>query len=249
VHHLGTLGTGNHFIEVCLDEKEAVWFMLHSGSRGVGNRIGSYFIEQAKEDMRRWFINLPDQDLAYLPEGTEHFADYVEAVGWAQDYAALNRQLMMEAVVEAVRASGKLPTFEVQGEVVNCHHNYVAREHHNGKNVWVTRKGAVRARLGDLGIIPGSMGARSYIVRGRGNDEAFHSSSHGAGRTMSRTAAKKKFTLADHAAATKGIECRKDEEVIDETPGAYKSIEAVMEAQKDLVEVVHTLRQVVCVKG
>ncbi len=249
VHHLGTLGTGNHFIEVCLDEKQDVWFMLHSGSRGVGNRIGSYFIEQAKEDMRRWYINLPDQDLAYLPEGSAHFDDYVEAVGWAQDYAALNRQLMMEGVVEAARASKVLPAFEVRGEVVNCHHNYVAREHHYGKNVWVTRKGAVRARLGDLGIIPGSMGARSYIVRGLGNDEAFHSSSHGAGRTMSRTAAKKKFSLADHAAATAGVECRKDEEVIDETPGAYKSIEAVMEAQKDLVEVLHTLKQVVCVKG
>jgi len=247
--HLGTLGTGNHFIEVCLDEAEAVWFMLHSGSRGVGNRIGSYFIELARQDMRRWYINLPDQDLAYLPEGTEHFDDYVAAVAWAQDFAAINRRLMMEAVVEAARASQQLPAFSVEGEVVNCHHNYVAREHHYGKNVWVTRKGAVRARLGDLGIIPGSMGARSYIVRGLGNEEAFHSSSHGAGRAMSRTAAKKKFTLADHAAATDGIECRKDAEVIDETPGAYKSIEAVMEAQKDLVEVVHTLRQVVCVKG
>ncbi len=247
--HLGTLGTGNHFIEVCLDENEAVWFMLHSGSRGVGNRIGSYFIELARQDMRRWYINLPDQDLAYLPEGTEHFDDYVAAVSWAQDFAAINRRLMMEAVVDSARASGQLPVFTVEGEVVNCHHNYVAREHHYGKNVWVTRKGAVRARLGDLGIIPGSMGARSYIVRGLGNDEAFHSSSHGAGRAMSRTQAKKKFTLADHAAATDGIECRKDAEVIDETPGAYKSIEAVMEAQKDLVEVVHTLRQVVCVKG
>jgi len=249
MQHLGTLGTGNHFIEVCLDEKDDVWFMLHSGSRGVGNRIGSYFIELAKEDMRRWFINLPDMDLAYLPEGTEHFADYVEAVGWAQDYAALNRQLMMEAVVEAVRSTGKLKPFDMRGEVVNCHHNYVAREHHFGKNVWVTRKGAVRARLGDYGIIPGSMGARSYIVRGLGNADAFHSSSHGAGRKMSRTAAKKQFTLDDHAKATAGIECRKDADVIDETPGAYKSIEDVMEAQKDLVEIAHTLRQVVCVKG
>lgn len=249
MQHLGTLGTGNHFIEVCLDEKDDVWFMLHSGSRGVGNRIGSYFIELAKEDMRRWFINLPDMDLAYLPEGTEHFDDYVAAVGWAQDYAALNRQLMMEAVVEAVRATGKLKAFDVRGEVVNCHHNYVAREHHFGKNVWVTRKGAVRARLGDYGIIPGSMGARSYIVRGLGNEDAFHSSSHGAGRKMSRTAAKKQFTLDDHAKATAGVECRKDEDVIDETPGAYKSIEDVMEAQKDLVEIIHTLRQVVCVKG
>jgi tRNA-splicing ligase RtcB (3'-phosphate/5'-hydroxy nucleic acid ligase) len=249
VQHLGTLGTGNHFIEVCLDENETVWFMLHSGSRGVGNRIGSYFIELAKQDMRRWFINLPDQDLAYLPEGTEHFSDYVEAVGWAQNYAALNRQLMMEGVVEAVRSSGKLPAFQLQGEVVNCHHNYVEREHHYGKNVWVTRKGAVRARQGDFGIIPGSMGARSYIVRGLGNSESFHSSSHGAGRAMSRSAAKRKFTLDDHVAATAGVECRKDQDVIDETPAAYKPIEAVMHAQRDLVEVVHTLRQVVCIKG
>jgi tRNA-splicing ligase RtcB len=249
LRHLGTLGTGNHFIEICLDENDAVWFMLHSGSRGVGNRIGSYFIELAKEDMRRWFINLPDMDLSYLAEGSEHFDDYVAAVAWAQDYAALNRQLMMEAVVEAVQATGKLPPFTLQSEVVNCHHNYVAREHHYGKNVWVTRKGAVRARKDDLGIIPGSMGARSYIVRGLGNDEAFHSSSHGAGRKMSRTAAKKKFSLQDHAAATAGVECRQDADVIDETPMAYKSIEDVMEAQKDLVAVVHTLKQVVCVKG
>jgi tRNA-splicing ligase RtcB len=249
VQHLGTLGTGNHFIEVCIDESERVWLMLHSGSRGVGNRIGSYFIELAKEDMRRWFIQLPEADLAYLPEGTEHFDDYVEAVGWAQDYAALNRRLMMDAVVTALAVSAELPPFQRDGEVVNCHHNYVAREHHYGKNVWVTRKGAVRARLGDLGIIPGSMGTRSYLVRGLGNPESFHSSSHGAGRAMSRAAAKKRFSLADHAQATVGIECRKDEDVIDETPGAYKSIDAVMEAQRDLVEVVHTLRQVVCVKG
>ncbi|HTE55137.1 MAG TPA: RtcB family protein [Kofleriaceae bacterium] len=249
VHHLGTLGTGNHFIEVCLDEAEDVWFMLHSGSRGVGNRIGTYFIEKAKEDMRRWFINLPDQDLAYLAEGSETFTDYVEAVQWAQDYAALNRRLMMDAVVEAARGSATLPAFAIRDEVVNCHHNYVAREHHHGKDVWVTRKGAVRARRGDLGIIPGSMGTRSYIVRGLGNDDAFHSCSHGAGRLMSRAAARRQFTLADHAAATEGIECRKDTDVLDETPGAYKPIEAVMAAQKDLVEVVHTLRQVVCVKG
>jgi tRNA-splicing ligase RtcB len=234
---------------VCLDERDHVWVMLHSGSRGVGNRIGSYFIEKAKEEMRRWFINLPDQDLAYLSEGSEQFSDYVEAVAWAQDFAALNRSLMMDAVIEALRAGGQLPPFVLEGEVVNCHHNYVAREHHFGKNVWVTRKGAVRARLGDLGIIPGSMGARSFIVRGLGNEDAFHSSSHGAGRKMSRTAAKKQFTLADHEKATAGIECRKDADVIDETPGAYKSIDDVMAAQKDLVEIVHQLRQVVCVKG
>lgn len=245
--HLGTLGTGNHFIELCLDESERVWVMLHSGSRGVGNRIGTYFIEQAQREMERWFIHLPDRDLAYLSEGSVYFDDYVHAVSWAQDYAATNRALMMEAVL-AVLAE-QLPPFLVDGEAVNCHHNYIAKEHHYGENVWVTRKGAVRAREGDLGIIPGSMGARSYIVRGKGCAEAFCSSSHGAGRAMSRTAAKRHFTLADHAAATAGIECRKDEDVIDETPGAYKSIEAVMAAQAELVDVVHTLRQVMCVKG
>jgi tRNA-splicing ligase RtcB len=245
--HLGTLGTGNHFIELCLDESERVWVMLHSGSRGVGNRIGTYFIELAQREMERWFIHLPDRDLAYLSEGSVYFDDYVHAVSWAQDYAATNRALMMEAVL-AVLAE-QLPPFLVDGEAVNCHHNYIAKEHHYGENVWVTRKGAVRAREGDLGIIPGSMGARSYIVRGKGCAEAFCSSSHGAGRAMSRTAAKRHFTLADHAAATAGIECRKDEDVIDETPGAYKSIEAVMAAQAELVDVVHTLRQVMCVKG
>ncbi|HZF53620.1 MAG TPA: RtcB family protein [Polyangiaceae bacterium] len=247
--HLGTLGTGNHFIEVCLDEEQRVWMMLHSGSRGLGNRIGSYFIELAKQEMRRFFISLPDQDLAYLPEGTAHFRDYMEAVGFAQDFAMKNRELMMAAAVNALRSSGELPAFSASLEAVNCHHNYVAREHHYGKNVLVTRKGAVRARLGDLGIIPGSMGARSFIVRGLGNPESFESSSHGAGRVMSRTEAKRKFSLADHATATAGIECRKDEDVLDETPGAYKPIDDVMRAQKDLVEIVHTLRQVLCVKG
>ena len=249
VGHLGTLGTGNHFIEVCLDEADSVWFMLHSGSRGVGNRIGSFFIELAKKDMKRWFVNLPDEDLAYFGEGSDHFADYVQAVGWAQDFARRNRELMMKHVIAAVRATPGLPPFEAGVEAVNCHHNYVEREHHFGRNVLVTRKGAVRARVGDLGIIPGSMGARSFIVRGKGNPESFQSCSHGAGRSMSRTAAKRKFTVADHVAATKGIECRKDADVIDETPMAYKSIQDVMDAQSDLVEIVHTLRQVVCVKG
>jgi tRNA-splicing ligase RtcB (3'-phosphate/5'-hydroxy nucleic acid ligase) len=246
--HLGTLGTGNHFIEACLDESESVWFLLHSGSRGIGNRIGRHFIELAREDMRQWFIRLPDEDLAYLPEGTEHFDDYVEAVEWAQTYALKNRELMMEAVLAAALKSG-LPSFSADLEVVNCHHNYVARENHYGQNVLVTRKGAVRARRGDLGLIPGSMGARSYVVRGLGNEESFQSCSHGAGRRLSRTAAKKEFTLADHAAATAGVECRKDAEVLDETPGAYKPIDDVMKAQADLVEIVHTLKQVVCVKG
>ncbi|MBL8115788.1 MAG: RtcB family protein [Acidobacteria bacterium] len=247
--HLGTLGTGNHFIEVCLDESGSVWFVLHSGSRGVGNRIGTYFINVAREEMRRHFINLPDLDLAYLPEGTKHFDDYVEAVGWAQDYARTNRHLMMENLLAAVRQVPGLPAFAADLTVVNCHHNYVEREHHYGKNVWLTRKGAVRARAGELGIIPGSMGARTYIVSGKGNPESFHSCSHGAGRSMSRTEAKRRFTVGDHEKATLGIECRKDAGVIDETPMAYKSIDAVMEAQKDLVEILHTLRQVVCVKG
>ncbi len=248
VNQLGTLGTGNHFIEVCLDEAGAVWVMLHSGSRGVGNRIGSYFIERAKAEMRRWFVNLPDADLAYLPEGSELFRDYLHAVEWAQTYARVNRELMMQATLEALRTTG-LPAFTADLEAVNCHHNYVSREHHYGENVVVTRKGAVRARLGELGIIPGSMGAKSFIVRGKGCAESFTSCSHGAGRAMSRTKAKKVFTLADHAAATAGVECRKDEDVIDETPGAYKEIDAVMAAQADLVEIVYTLKQVVCVKG
>lgn len=249
VAHLGTLGTGNHFIEVCLDEAEHVWFMLHSGSRGVGNRIGTFFIELAKKDLGRHVKNLPDQDLAYIEEGSEHFDDYIEAVEWAQAYAMLNRRLMMDAVIRAVSAVPRIKPFRADLVAVNCHHNYVAREMHYGENVLVTRKGAVRAGLGDMGIIPGSMGAKSYIVRGLGNAESFHSCSHGAGRAMSRGEAKRRFTVADHEAATAGIECRKDADVIDETPGAYKPIDAVMEAQRDLVEIAHTLHQVVCVKG
>jgi tRNA-splicing ligase RtcB len=247
VNHLGTLGTGNHFIEVCLDERDLVWFMLHSGSRGVGNRIGSYFIELAKRDMKKHVSALPDQALAYLREGSDHFADYVEAVEWAQKYAAKNRDLMMDAVIAAARKH--LAPFELGEHAVNCHHNYVAREHHFGHDVFVTRKGAVRAGLGDLGIIPGSMGAKSYIVRGKGNRDSFCSCSHGAGRAMSRGEAKRRFSVEDHARATEGIECRKDADVLDETPMAYKPIEKVMAAQADLVEVVHELHQVVCVKG
>jgi tRNA-splicing ligase RtcB len=247
-NHLGTLGTGNHFVEVCLDEEQRVWFMLHSGSRGVGNAIGTHFIELAKQDMRRWMINLPDQDLAYLPEGSDHFADYVFAVDWAQRFARTNRAIMMRHVVAAVRSVIDKP-FDAEAEAVNCHHNYVSREHHFGKDVLVTRKGAVSARHGELGIIPGSMGAKSFIVRGLGNADSFHSCSHGAGRVMSRTAARKQITLEEHRAATAHVECRKDADVIDESPAAYKSIDAVMAAQQDLVEIVHTLRQVVCVKG
>ena len=247
VKQMGTLGGGNHFIEVCLDESDQVWIMLHSGSRGIGNTLAEYFIQLARKDMEQWMIHLPDRDLAYFPEGTVHFDDYVEAVHWAQEYAFQNRQCMVDLVLEALRRH--LPAFEVTSEVVNCHHNYVAQEHHYGANVWVTRKGAIRAREGDMGIIPGSMGARSYIVRGRGNPESFNSSAHGAGRRMSRTAAEKLFSEADLAKQTDGVICRKDKGVVDEIPGAYKDIDVVMENQKDLVEVVHTLKQVMCVKG
>jgi tRNA-splicing ligase RtcB len=198
--------------------------------------------------MRKWFLNLPDEDLAYFPEGTEHFDDYVEAVGWAQDYAALNRRMMMTNVIRAMRGVIATP-FDAELEAINCHHNYVTRENHFGQNVLVTRKGAVRAAKGVMGIIPGSMGAKSFIVRGLGNPESFDSCSHGAGRVMSRTQAKREVTVAEHVAATKGVACRKDEGVIDESPRAYKPIEAVMAAQSDLVEIVHTLKQVVCVKG
>lgn len=248
LNHLGTLGTGNHFIEICLDENDSVWFMLHSGSRGVGNRIGTYFIEQAKKDMERWMIQLPHKDLAYLPEGSQNFTDYVEAVEWAQTFARINREVMMERVIAAVKKTLGFD-FEARTEAVNCHHNYVSRENHYGKNVLVTRKGAVRARKGEMGIIPGSMGARSFIVRGLGNEESFCSCSHGAGRVMSRTAAKKAVSLDEHKEAVKGVECRVDAGVIDETPKAYKDIEKVMAAQDDLVEVVYTLKQIVCVKG
>lgn len=247
--HLGTLGTGNHFVEVCLDEADRVWVMLHSGSRGVGNRIGSYFIRLAKKEMERWFTRLPDVNLAYLAEGSDHFDDYVEAVSWAQDFAATSRTLMLESSLRALRETKGIPSFQTDKDAINCHHNYIAKEHHFGKNVWVTRKGAVRAREGDLGIIPGSMGAKSFIVRGKGNQDSFCSCSHGAGRAMSRTEAKRRFTVEDHERATEGVECRKDASVLDETPAAYKSIDAVMAAQTDLVDVVHTLKQVVCVKG
>jgi tRNA-splicing ligase RtcB len=245
--HLGTLGTGNHFIELCLDEAGDVWVMLHSGSRGVGNKFGSYFIERAKREMERWFIHLPDKDLAYFPEGTDGFIDYVRAVSWAQKYARANREVMMDSVLSVLHTV--FPDLATTETAVNCHHNYVSREKHFGKDVFVTRKGAVRAGDGELGIIPGSMGARSFIVRGKGNADSFCTCSHGAGRAMSRAEAKRRFSIEDHVAATAGVECRKDAEVIDETPMAYKDIDAVMAAQADLVEIVHTLRQVVCVKG
>ncbi len=252
-NHMGTLGSGNHFIELCLDENQDVWIMLHSGSRGIGNKIGMYFISKAKEEMVRWHIDkyIPDQDLSYLVENTELFDDYMHAIGWAQEFAMFNRHAMMNSVISILLY--KFPEAYskkiIPEKAVNCHHNYVAIENHFGSNVLLTRKGAVRAREGDLGIIPGSMGAKSFIVRGKGNPESFHSCSHGAGRSMSRNEAKKRFTLADHEKATHGVECRKDKDVIDETPAAYKDIDDVMAAQSDLVEIVHTLKQIICVKG
>lgn len=246
---LGSLGGGNHFIEVCLNETGQVWLMLHSGSRGIGNKIGQKFIEIAKKDMERHFINLPDKDLSYLPEGTEHFNDYVEAVEWAQNYAMINRRVMLRRLIDVMQKHFPLMTVDVENRAVNCHHNYISRENHFGKNVIVTRKGAVRARSGELGIIPGSMGTRSYIVEGLGNEESFHSCSHGAGRVMSRTRAKAMFTVEDQIKATEGVECRKDSGVIDEIPMAYKDIDEVMANQSDLVKPIHTLKQILCVKG
>ncbi len=244
---LGTLGGGNHFIELCIDESQDVWIMLHSGSRGIGNVIGRYFISLAKKDAQRHQLHLPDKDLAYFSEGADHFDDYVQAVEWAQDYALVNRREMMRLVVDAIRPH--LPGFQVSKEAINCHHNYVARETHFGEQVFLTRKGAIAAGKDQLGIIPGSMGAKSFIVRGKGNAESFCSCSHGAGRKMSRTQAKRQFNHADMEAQTRGVECRKDKGVLDEIPGAYKDIDEVMANQSDLVEVVHTLKQVVCVKG
>lgn len=247
VRQLGTLGGGNHFIELCVDENDDVWIMLHSGSRGIGNAIGEYFIILAKKDMGQHIVNLPDKDLAYFREGAKHYDDYIEAVGWAQDYAMVNRKEMMNLICAALRK--KLPKFGVTKEAIHCHHNYVARELHFGENVWVTRKGAISAGEGELGIIPGSMGAKSFIVRGLGNPMSFSSCSHGAGRVMSRNQAKRKFNEDDMARQTAGIECRKDSGVIDEIPGAYKDIDTVMANQCDLVEVVHTLKQLICIKG
>lgn len=246
---IGSLGSGNHFIEICVDEADQVWVMLHSGSRGIGNMIGRHFIEKAKRNMEKFFISLPDADLAYFPEDTEDFNDYVAAVKWAQDYALENRRVMMQAVLNAIDDALPSVMVRVTDEAVSCHHNYVERENHFGRNLWVTRKGAVRAREGDLGIIPGSMGQKSYIVRGKGNLESYCSCSHGAGRQMSRAEAKRRFTISDLVAQTIGVECRQDADVIDEIPGAYKSLDLVMENQRDLVEVVHTLRAVLCVKG
>jgi len=244
---IGTLGGGNHFIEICLDEEDRVWIMLHSGSRGIGNKIGQYFIGKAKEVIAKADVHLPDQDLAYLTEGSGLFADYWQALNWAQEYAARNRQEMLDIVIEALGRT--LPPFDLDEAAINCHHNYAAKETHDGTEVYVTRKGAIRAGAGELGIIPGSMGARSYIVRGKGNAKSFCSCAHGAGRRMSRGAARRQFSREDLVAQTEGVECRKDKGVIDEIPGAYKDIDRVMENQIDLVETVHTLKQVLCVKG
>jgi len=244
---MATLGSGNHFIEICIDDDKRVWVMLHSGSRGIGNSIGRYFIQLAKKDMQTHCRNLPDKDLSYLQEGTQHFADYVEAVNFAQEYARLNREEMMKLVLRAIEPF--LPGFTTDRHAINCHHNYVAKETHYGRDVFVTRKGAINAEQGRLGIIPGSMGAKSYIVRGKGAAESFCSCSHGAGRVMSRTEAKKRFRREDLIDQTRGVECRKDAKVIDEIPAAYKDIDEVMANQSDLVEIVHTLKQVVCIKG
>jgi tRNA-splicing ligase RtcB (3'-phosphate/5'-hydroxy nucleic acid ligase) len=249
IEQLGTLGTGNHFVEVCLDEEQRVWLMLHSGSRGAGNRIGSHFIARAKEHLGDRLGTLPDKDLAWLDEGTEVFDDYVRAVGWAQDYAATSRRIMLQRALDALAREAGCSHIEIGERALNVHHNYIAKERHFGEDVWVTRKGAVRARPEERGIIPGSMGTKSYIVRGKGNADSFCSCSHGAGRVMSRGEAKKKITLEDHAKATEGVECRKDADVLDESPAAYKAIDDVMAAQSDLVEIVHTLRAVLCVKG
>lgn len=252
---MGTLGTGNHFIELSLDEESRVWIMIHSGSRGIGNAIGRYFIEKAKEEMQKWCIHLPDQDLAYLPKASYHFDEYLIAVSWAQEFAKQNRFLMLKNVLDVIQSELKIEfskitvPYDYGKMAINCHHNYVTQERHFGNNIFVTRKGAVSAKEGELGIIPGSMGAKSFIVKGKGNRESFMSCSHGAGRVMSRTEAHKLITMDQHIEDTQGVECRKDESVIDESPRAYKDIDAVMKAQEDLVEIVHTLKQVLCVKG
>ena len=245
---LGTLGGGNHFIEVCLDESDAVWVMLHSGSRNIGKTIGETAIHMARQIAEREERRLRDRDLAWLDEGSSEFDMYVEGLRWAQDYAAHNRALMMHAVLAALREEfgREIATFD---NAVQCHHNYASVEEHLGQQVWVTRKGAVSARTGELGIIPGSMGAKSFIVRGKGNADSYCSCSHGAGRRLSRSAAKRAYTIEDLKQQTSGVECRKDVGVLDEIPGAYKDIDAVMAAQADLVDVVHTLKQVMCIKG
>lgn len=247
VYQIGTLGGGNHFIELCLDETDSVWVMLHSGSRGIGNAIGEYFITRAKETLARQGYGLEDKELAWLSEGTEDFSNYWEALTWAQRYARANRDAMLEDVLSGIRRY--LPPFRALAKVINCHHNYVAQETFGNRTYYVTRKGAIHAGHGEMGIIPGSMGTASYIVEGLGNEDSFCSCSHGAGRSMSRGAAKRVFTEADVLAQTAGVECRKDAGIIDELPGAYKDIDVVMAQSRSLVRVVARLRQVLCVKG
>ncbi|MBW4664481.1 MAG: RtcB family protein [Chroococcus sp. CMT-3BRIN-NPC107] len=249
MNQMGSLGGGNHFLEVCIDSEDQVWLMLHSGSRNIGNMLAQNHISTAKELAKLADTRLPDADLAYFVAGTPEFAAYWHDLQWAQNYARFNRDVMMarfKRIVEKHLAGGK-PTKPSLS--VNCHHNYAEKEVHFGESVYVTRKGAVRAREEDYGIIPGSMGAKSFIVKGKGNVDSYCSCSHGAGRLMSRNKAKLNFTLDDLVEQTKGVECRKDEGVLDEIPGAYKSIDTVMSNQADLVEVVATLKQVVCVKG
>ena len=246
VTQLGTLGTGNHFIELSTDEEGQVWIVLHSGSRGLGNKIGTYFTDVAKELCAKWFISLPDPDLAYLPIDTQEFKDYKEAVTLAQKFAWENRLIMCKAVHRVLLTAGLRYETEVP---VHCHHNYISWERHFGENIMVTRKGAVRVQSGELGIIPGSMGARTYIVEGLGNRESFCTCSHGAGRAMGRRAAERSFTVEQHAAATVGIECDKTKDTLDETPAAYKDINAVMAAQADIVEPIYILKQFLNVKG
>jgi len=245
---LGTLGGGNHFIELCLDERDRVWVMLHSGSRNIGNRIGEAAIATVRRLAERDDVHLPDRDLAWLTEGSAEFDRYVGGLRFAQDYAALNRDVMLFIVVEVLAHFFERP-IAVEESAVNCHHNYADIEEHFGRRLWITRKGAVSAGRDELGIIPGSMGTRSFIVRGKGNAASYRSCSHGAGRRMSRSEARRRFTRADIVEQTAGVECRKDAAVVDELPAAYKDIDAVMAAQSDLVDVVHTLKQVLCVKG
>lgn len=245
---IGSLGSGNHYDEVCIDEAQRVWIMLHSGSRNVGKTVGEAAMDAAKRHVKSLGITLKDQDLAWLDDGTLAFDQYTKALAWAQDYARLNRDVMLHLTVQAVEKTlGR--SLSITDEAVNCHHNYLNKEEFGGRSVWITRKGAVSARAGQLGIIPGSMGAKSYIVCGKGHELAYCSCSHGAGRKMSRTQAKKQFTVEDLAAQTAGVECRKDIDIVDEIPGAYKDIEEVMAAQSELVDVKHTLKQVLCVKG
>ena len=247
IRQAGTLGGGNHFIEICLDLEDRVWIMLHSGSRGIGRQIGEIAIEMAKNQAITYNRLPTDENLAWLDEGSTEFNSYIQAMTWAQDYARFNRDTMMSIVIAAMKR--RLPNLLLLGEVVNCHHNFTSLEEHFGEKMWVTRKGAVSAKAGEFGIIPGSMGAKSFIVTGKGNHDSYCSCSHGAGRKMSRAQANKSFTIDDLKAQTAGVECRKDGKVIDEIPGAYKNIDEVMNAQTDLVDVVQTLKQVLCIKG